>query len=205
MASAERETAVNAAKGFGNSDLESIPSNMIQVQLQRLIASSAFDASRRNRAFLRFIVAETLAARGDRIKVYTIQRDEAFDPQSDLIVRIEASRLRRSLERYSLIAGQEDPIRIEIPKWGYIRSFQRLHSVRDDCASPQGAYAPEPLEEEPRVLPAHREARTGRAGISGFLTFRRLPARIARVAGGVKHGGHRARPWPGLSRCRCGI
>ena len=41
---------------------------------------------------LRFVVEESLAGRADRIKAYTIAtsvlgRDEAFDPQSDPIVR----------------------------------------------------------------------------------------------------------------------
>jgi hypothetical protein len=91
-------TAVNAAKGYAGSDSESIPPDLIQIELERIIASSAFDVSRRNRAFLRFIVEETRAGRGDRIKAYTIgtsvlQRDETFNPQADPIVRIEASRL----------------------------------------------------------------------------------------------------------------
>jgi adenylate cyclase len=177
---------VNAGQGSGQSDLESIPSDLIQVQLERIIASSAFDASRRNRAFLRFVVEETLAGRGDRIKAYTIGtgvlgRDEAFDPQADPIVRIEASRLRRSLERYYLMAGQDDPIRIDIPKWSYVPSFQRLHSVRDDCGSPH-AYSPELPDEMPPVLPAHREARMARARALGILTPRRTFARGAWAA-----------------------
>jgi len=178
---------VSAAKGVANSNPEGVSTDLIQVQLERIVASRAFDASRRNQAFLRFIVEETLAGRGDRIKAYTIAtsvlgRDEAFDPQADPIVRIEASRLRRSLERYYLMAGQDDPIRIDIPKWGYVPSFQRLHSVRDDCALPHHADAPEPPDEEPPALPEQHEAWTGRAGIISLLTSRRLPARGAWAA-----------------------
>jgi hypothetical protein len=115
-------------QGVGDPDLGGIPSDLIRDELERIVASSAFDASRRNRAFLRFVVEEMLAGRGDQIKAYTIgtcvlQRDDAFDPQADPIVGIEASRLRRSLERYYLIAGQDDPIRIDIPKWGYLPSL----------------------------------------------------------------------------------
>jgi adenylate cyclase len=182
MDSAKEKTAVNAASAVADSSLGTIPPDQIQLQLERIIASSAFDASRRNRAFLRFIVEESLAGRADRIKAYTIAtsvlgRDEAFDPQSDPIVRIEASRLRRSLERYYLKAGQDDPLRIDIPKWGYVPAFQRLHSVRDDCALPHHAYAPEPPDEELPVLPEQHRAWTGRAGIFSLLTSRRLPAR----------------------------
>ena len=39
------------------------------------------------------------------------------------MVRIEAARLRRALERYYLVAGQSDPIRIDIPKGSYVPVF----------------------------------------------------------------------------------
>jgi TolB-like protein/Tfp pilus assembly protein PilF len=160
---------VHAAEGFAGSDLESIPSDLIQLELEHIIASSAFDASPRNRAFLRFVVEETLARRGDRIKAYTIGtsvfgRDEAFDPQSDPIVRIEASRLRRSLERYYLTAGRDDPVRIDIPKWGYVPSFERLPGKADEDASPGHAQVAEPAPERPPALRASK-ARTRVQGL----------------------------------------
>ena len=187
MNSAEREGAVKALKGAGHANLEGIPSDLIQAQLERIIASGAFDASRRNQAFLRFVVEETLAGRADRIKAYTIGtsvlgRDEGFDPQTDPIVRIEASRLRRSLERYYLMAGQDDPIRIDIPKWGYIPSFHRLRSERDEAAPAQHASTPERPVAEPPVLAGQRETRTTRAGNLTFLPFRRIFARGAWAA-----------------------
>jgi adenylate cyclase len=178
---------VQAQKGVGVSNLEGIPSGLIQAQLERIIASGAFDASRRNQAFLRFIVEETLAGRADRIKAYTIGtsvlgRDEAFDPQSDPIVRIEASRLRRSLERYYLMAGQDDPIRIDIPKWGYIPSFRRLQPVPEDAAPARQAAASERAEAKTPDLAEHREAWTRRAGNLIFLPFRRIFAKGAWAA-----------------------
>ena len=38
----------------------------------------------------------------------------------DPIVRIQAGRLRRSLERYYLMSGAEDPVRIELPRGTYV-------------------------------------------------------------------------------------
>jgi hypothetical protein len=98
--------------------------------LDRVLASANFDASDRNRQFLRYIVEETLAGRQDRIKAYAIAtavfgRHASFDPQTDPIVRIEARRLRRSLERYYLIAGEGEPITISIPKGDTSRSSTR--------------------------------------------------------------------------------
>ena len=43
-----------------------------------------------------------------------------FDPQHDPVVRIEAAKLRRSLERYYLTAGRQDRSRIGLPKGTYV-------------------------------------------------------------------------------------
>jgi adenylate cyclase len=170
---------MSAGKGSGLSNSEEIPADLIQAQLERIAASGAFDASPRNCAFLRFIVEETLAGRGDRIKAYTIgtnvlQRDAGFDPQADPIVRIEASRLRRSLERYYLIAGKNDPIRIDIPKGGYVASFQRLPSLREDGATHQDAAASELPQAEPPILARHPATRRSREGIRTLWPSRRV-------------------------------
>jgi len=110
-------------------------------ELERILASDAFDASARNRAFLRHVVDETLAGRADRIKGYTVaqevfHRDADFDPQLDPVVRIEASRLRRSLERYYLTAGKRDALRIELPKGGYVPTFTLRRLDDGDADAP---------------------------------------------------------------------
>jgi adenylate cyclase len=113
--------------------------------LERILASPGFDASARNRRFLEYIVDETLAGRADRLKGLTIAidvfgRDATIDPQHDPVVRIEAAKLRRSLERYYLTAGREDPIRIDIPKGAYVPTFEERDGPLPDLipASPAG-------------------------------------------------------------------
>lgn len=108
-----------------------LDASQVLEQLQRILNSKDFDASERNRRFLRYVVEEMLAGRGDRIKAYSIatavfERDESFDPQSDPIVRIEASRLRRSLDRYYLTAGRDDPVRITVPKGSYVPIVEQV-------------------------------------------------------------------------------
>ena len=100
----------------------------IRSQLDRILQSSQFRGSDKQRAFLRFVVNEALADRASQLKGYTIAvavygRKEGFDPQVDPIVRVEAGRLRRALEHYYLTAGKNDPVRIEIPKGGYVPTF----------------------------------------------------------------------------------
>jgi TolB-like protein/tetratricopeptide (TPR) repeat protein len=101
----------------------------VRGELARILASPNFQTSERRRAFLRYIVEETLAGRGDRLKGYSIAvsvfgRDETFDYQADPVVRLEARRLRRDLDSYYVNAGSHDHVRISIPKGSYVPHFE---------------------------------------------------------------------------------
>ena len=106
----------------------------IRQQLQRILDSPEFHATQRQREFLQFVVAETIAGRSEEIKGYTIAtrvfgRNEDFDQAMDPIVSIQAGQLRRALERYYLVAGSRDPIRIDIPKGTYVPTFRKQKGV----------------------------------------------------------------------------
>ena len=94
-------------------------------QLERILASHAFDASRRGRALLRFLLEEALAGRPEALTEATIAmrvlgRGMDHDPGLDPIVRIQAGRLRRSLERYYRWSRPEDAVWIELPRGTYV-------------------------------------------------------------------------------------
>ena len=96
----------------------------VRGQLARIIASGAFAQSQRRQRFLSYVVEETLAGRGDRLKGYSVgvevfDRRADFDPAIDPIVRIEATRLRDKLREYYGTEGRNDPVRIELPKGSY--------------------------------------------------------------------------------------
>lgn len=98
--------------------------NAIREQLGRVLHSGQFAQSRRRQRFLEYVVTETLAGRGERLKGYNVGREvfdrpETFDPAIDPIVRIEAGRLREKLREYYGTDGQDDPIRIDLPKGTY--------------------------------------------------------------------------------------
>jgi tetratricopeptide (TPR) repeat protein len=98
--------------------------------LENLLADPDFHASARNKRFLRYVVEEQLAGRGARIKAYSIAteifgRPDDFDPASDPIVRIEATRLRTALSEYYAKSGDALPMRISIPKGAYTPRIQR--------------------------------------------------------------------------------
>jgi TolB-like protein len=101
----------------------------IRQQLDRILGSGPFHQSRRRQRFLEYIVTETLAGRGERLKGYNValavfDRPETFDPHLDPIVRIEAARVREKLREYYDADGQSDPIRIELPKGTYTPNIE---------------------------------------------------------------------------------
>ncbi|TCU40096.1 hypothetical protein [Rhizobium azibense] len=109
-------------------------------QVDRILSSDEFHSPNRGRSFLKFIVSETLAGRSEFLKAFTIAnevfgREVSFDAQNDPVVRIEAGRIRRALERYYLVAGQADDILITVPKGGYVPHFEYAHDSRG-AASP---------------------------------------------------------------------
>src|SRR3984893_7036098 len=102
----------------------------VRAQLERMTASDDFNRSPQLGAFLRFVVESVLQGKSDRIKAYTIgvdvlRRDSKFDPQLDPIVRVEATRLRRTIDRYYAGLGADDTIRIDLPRGSYIPTLTR--------------------------------------------------------------------------------
>jgi adenylate cyclase len=100
----------------------------IRRHLDCVLHSVHFDGSTRSREFLRYVVDEVLAGRGAYLKQATIAvevfgRKPDFDAVIDPIVRVQAGRLRRSLERYYLLCGDADSMRIELPKGRYAPVF----------------------------------------------------------------------------------
>ena len=146
------------------------PADEVRQELQRVLASDGFDASERNRRFLSYVVEETLAGRADCIKAYTIalaafDRGDDFDPLSDPIVRIEAGRLRRSLDHYYLTKGLSDPVRIDIPKGAYVAAFTYRDTSWQEASpstSAPPAASPSPqIERKPGVAGAGDRWRWG--------------------------------------------
>ena len=114
----------------------------VRLELQKMLASKDFDTSSRNRRFLTFAVEETLASRGNRIKAYNValavfDRSSDFDPLTDPIVRIEASRLRRSIEHYYLTGGRTDRVCIAMPKGSYAATFAYANPDRPGLPVPE--------------------------------------------------------------------
>ncbi len=124
----------------------------IRAQLDRILHSSPFAQSRRRQRFLEYIVNETLAGRGERLKGYNVgievfDRPETFDPTVDPIVRIEAARVREKLREYYDTDGQADRVRIDLPKGSYaphieFRDLGMSTAVVSDSVRPEQGRKP---------------------------------------------------------------
>jgi TolB-like protein len=163
----------------------------VRCELERIVSSPLFDASPRNRQFLTFVVEETLAGRGVRIKAYTVAtgvfgRADDFDPMQDSIVRIEAARLRRALDHFYMKEGDGKGIRIAMPKGTYVPEFQLVGQAVEE---PQPALhlgavdTTRPLHDlGPRILiqPFEQEDYAGAYPRMGKAFTRRLIAALTR-------------------------
>ncbi|MCF8474095.1 MAG: hypothetical protein K9G26_05295 [Emcibacter sp.] len=103
-------------------------------QLERIVKSDTFHNKIRIQRFLKYVVEEYLAGRAELIKGYSLgievfDKLETFDPQADAIVRVEAGRLRRLLEHYYMEEGQEDKVRITLPKGSYVPKIEIIKNT----------------------------------------------------------------------------
>jgi len=110
------------------------PAEAVRAALGRVIASPEFDAAPRLQRFLTHVVEAALAGRTADLRAYPIaidvfDRAADFDPQTDSLVRVEAGRLRQKLDAYYAGSGTADPLRISLPKGGYVPRFVARASV----------------------------------------------------------------------------
>ncbi|AZO51295.1 MAG: hypothetical protein EOS58_02275 [Mesorhizobium sp.] len=106
----------------------------VRETLERLLASETFGRSERARKLLRYLVEREQAGEADRLKGFSIAmdvfgRDGDFDPSTDAVVRVQAGRLRELLQQYFANEGVAEPVRIAIPRGGYVPSYE-LNAIR---------------------------------------------------------------------------
>jgi len=117
--------------------LQDLSPEAIQGEVERILASEKFARSKRLRSLLRFTVAQTLQGNADTLKEYVIgtevlKKPDSYDPRSDSLVRVLASRLRVKLKEYYNDGGSEDPLVIEFPKGKYVPRFQRREQMQTE-------------------------------------------------------------------------
>lgn len=107
------------------SDRNVLPADVqVIAHLEVILASPAFRPSPKCRDFLRFVVLEGIAGRGDALKERTIAtevfgRGINFEPGEDSVVRVRAREVRKRLNDF-YTASPDHSIRIDLPVGGYI-------------------------------------------------------------------------------------
>ena len=101
----------------------------VEAQLQKMVSTPLFRRKPRVCSFLQFTVRQTLNGQMAKLKEYSIavevfNRPEDFDPRLDSIVRVEARRLRATVERYYETIGLDDAIMIRYRRGNYIPAFE---------------------------------------------------------------------------------
>jgi hypothetical protein len=97
-------------------------------QLERVLQSQTLHGSESLKAFLRFVVLRAVDHHESQLKEYTIAtevfgRNNAYDPRTDSVVRVQAGRLRTKLHEYYATEGLHDRVVIDLPKGHYTPSF----------------------------------------------------------------------------------
>ncbi|WEZ83137.1 hypothetical protein P6U16_20015 [Rhizobium sp. 32-5/1] len=126
----------------------------IRYLLDRIVSSAIFARSERLRAFFRYVVTKELEGAGQQLKGYTIGidvfgRPQAFNADSDPLVRVHAGKLRKLLDAYYAGEGRSEKWKIIIPKGTYVPEYHR--QVLEYQRQPQ---------DEPWTAASEREAQS---------------------------------------------
>jgi TolB-like protein len=111
-------------------EVVTIPEADIRAELERILASKGFTTAGRLSRLLRHVVDKSIAGEADQLKEYSVgvevfDRDSNYDTRLDSIVRVEAGRLRSRLDEYYNGEGAGSPIRISLPRGGYVAQFEQ--------------------------------------------------------------------------------
>ncbi len=122
-------------------------SSVAMAALGEILDSPEFTGAGRVQAFLEYVVKESLGGRGDRIRGKTIVEDVygrspliGRDPVA--VVRVDAGRLRRRLEKYYAGSGAKAELQINFQPGSYEPHFLLRQEKAPTPAAPQPEVAP---------------------------------------------------------------
>jgi hypothetical protein len=120
----------------------------IRSALGRILGSKGFQRSERLRAFLAYVVEKEVVGEGPQLKGYSIAvdvfgRSQAFDADSDPLVRVHAGKLRKLLKVFYETEGADEEWQIAIPKGTYVPEYRRRRAT-PAAAPPQPGTASAP-------------------------------------------------------------
>ena len=103
--------------------------SLIREQLNRMLSDRLFQHSRRCGSMLRYIVEQTLEGKADHLKERTIGvevfgRDPEYDCNSEPIVRVNATDLRKRIALYYAEPERAAEVHINLPPGSYVPEFR---------------------------------------------------------------------------------
>jgi adenylate cyclase len=192
---AKKEGAALASSLLGYSaDAGRTPTvDQVRVQVDRILKSGPLARVNRTHKLFQYIVEHTLSGSSKRLKQYSIAiealgRGADFDPDTDPVVRLEASKLRRALDDYYLRAGANDPVRISIPKGSYAPKFELVDAGSrhaEAASTPAGVVnfgAPAFNVQRILIIRPHIEHRTDPSQSVATGMFEQLNVELARYS-----------------------
>jgi hypothetical protein len=151
----------------------------IEAQLARILDSETLSTSDRSKAFLAFVVRQSLLGKGAELKELVIGTElfdqSGFDPKTNSSVRSAANRLRAKLAAYYAGQGRDDEVLITVPEGAYVPQFS-LRPLSIQNGAPLGVLK-EPDEElnggsAGQLAPAHSVHRIPKwAGLTIGMVF----------------------------------
>ena len=152
----------------GNSDgLSAAQIRSISRELELILSSEGFAASKRCQEFLRLIVERALAGEFDQLRermigVEMFGRRVDYDTSNDAVVRVRATEVRKRLAQYYAELDGSPAVRIELPAGSYVPTFswekaEGIHEIRSGLESTSAAekVAGEPGM-DPHKISTHR-------------------------------------------------
>jgi hypothetical protein len=112
-------------------------------ELEKILNSQGFRASKRSQQFLSYVVKQTLDGHADLLKERSIgvelfHRPASYSTGDDGVVRVQAGEVRRRLEEYYREDGDSPQVRIELPLGTYVPEFRRGSSTTPPQPQPAG-------------------------------------------------------------------
>jgi hypothetical protein len=149
--------------------------------VRRIVHSPTFARSERLATLLNYVCDLALSGREAEINEQKIGhaifgRAQDYDSSADGIVRSQASRLRQRLELYFQQEGTDEPVRIVIPRGGYVPLFEAQST---SALTPSAA---EPKETLPEIVPPTPTQITGEHAADSY-SRRWLPWGLSLVLG----------------------
>jgi hypothetical protein len=121
---------------------QGIRPEVVRAELERILASPEFKASKRCQDFLQFVVERALTGLSEDLKERTIgievfDRPPSYNTGTDGIVRINASEVRKRLAIYYADAARSSECRITLPTGSYVPLFAKPAKTTAEVNLPQ--------------------------------------------------------------------